>query len=462
LSAPPAEWRIRAGGGTMAGMTLTLVLLACVDPAAEGDPALEPTLTVDAASGTLATVTWTTETPVPGHLEVGADTGYGTSLPATDSEDGLTHTVRWFGTPAGAARHWRAVPEGEGYAASTDAVYEAPSPPVGLPTIEGESTESATSGYLLTAVFPNPTTALILGPDNVPVWWHAVADDRVIMQARLSADGQAVWLLDTPDDYLEDTTVLRRVPLAGGEETVLPLPQGHHDFRELDDGRIAYLAWSTQDVNGASVIGDALQAIDEAGATEALWSSWGTVPTDTIEPKLLEPGNVVDWTHCNGFDADATDGTWWVSAHNLSAILVVDPAIHGVRWQIGGARSNVTVEGGGFDQQHGPTLVPGGFLVFDNGPEGEATAPSEVVEYTFDAAGPTATRAWAYEDPDGLFATILGNTERLPGGDTLVGWGAAGRLAEVTPAGERVRRVDVGLGAAFAFVHALGPAFIIE
>lgn len=442
---------------------LPLLALACTSSGPDGPPSLHATLTVDAEAGTFATVTWTTEEAADGRLEFGDDTSYGASLEATESEDGMEHTVRWFGTPAGAEPHWRVVSEGaSGPMWSPDEVYDAPPPPTVFPSLDGEVDPSAEAGFVLTSMLPRPSAAVILDGDNRPVWWKLLEDGRVIMQTRLSADGTAVLILDTAADYLDDDTVLHRVPLDGSPASELRLPHGHHDFVELDDGRVLFLAVDIQPLDGADVAGDALVAMDEAGNTETMWSAWESVPTGTIEPKLLYPGNFVDWTHCNGFAIDPSTGEYWVSAHNLSGVLVIDPVTRGVRWQIGGTLSNVTIEGGGFDQQHSPALVDGGFLIFDNGPSEAETLRSAVREFTFDAETSKATRVWSYEDPDGLYASFFGNAERLEGGNTLVSWGAAGRIAEVTPDGATVRRLDVGIGTALGYVHALGAGFTVR
>ena len=58
---------------------------------------------------------------------------------------------------------------------------------------------------------------------------------------------------------------------------------------------------------------------------------------------------------------------------------------------------------------------------------------------TLDLAAGTATLVWSYDD--GTFSRFAGSSQRLPNGNTFIGWGGgqtttAGRLAsEVTPAG---------------------------
>ncbi len=53
------------------------------------------------------------------------------------------------------------------------------------------------------------------------------------------------------------------------------------------------------------------------------------------------------------------------------------------------------------------------------------------------AYGPVST-TWTYEAPPANFSAIIGGTQRLPNGNTLITYGIKGHLSEVTPAGVEV------------------------
>jgi hypothetical protein len=49
-----------------------------------------------------------------------------------------------------------------------------------------------------------------------------------------------------------------------------------------------------------------------------------------------------------------------------------------------------------------------------------------------------AEPAWSYSDPDTFFSAFISGAQRLPNGNTLICSGVAGRIFEVTRAGEIV------------------------
>ena len=59
------------------------------------------------------------------------------------------------------------------------------------------------------------------------------------------------------------------------------------------------------------------------------------------------------------------------------------------------------------------------------------------VEYTIDAARRTLSTSWSHTRSDD-FLPMLGSTQRLESGNTLISYGASGLVEEVTPSGEPV------------------------
>ena len=65
-------------------------------------------------------------------------------------------------------------------------------------------------------------------------------------------------------------------------------------------------------------------------------------------------------------------------------------------------------------------------------------------EYALDEQGKTATLAWQYRRSPGLFGFALGYAQRLPNGNTLIGWGSTNpSVTEVTPDGREVYELDL-------------------
>jgi hypothetical protein len=125
------------------------------------------------------------------------------------------------------------------------------------------------------------------------------------------------------------------------------------------------------------------------------------------------------------------DGNWTLSARGLSQVLKVDRKTGEVLWRLGGKRNDFTFIDdpyGGLCGQHTATRVKNGnLLLFDNGqscwpevPErGELT---RVVEYEIDEDDKTARLVWSFAQ-EGAYSYSQGFAQRLPGGNTFVGWG---------------------------------------
>lgn len=420
---------------------------------------LDPVVTLDPDSSTTVTVTWDTPVAGDGVLHYGEDDAYGTDVLAADSADGLAHQVVLTGLPPGEEFHLRVESATiEGQLSSADVSFVTPLPPQDLPSLWPDQTDEdrVASGYILTSLVLKPSAAVIFDPHGNMVWWHAAEADEQATQARLSADGSAILVMTAAADMVSDKAMIHALPLDGGEGWALRLPGGHHDFIELPDGRFAYPALDVREYNGRQVAGDQIVEIDRDGTTRVVWSVWDTVDPATIDEDQFFYGDKVDWTHVNSLTYDPATRRYWVSSHNLSTIFVIDADTGAVHLQIGGTASDVTFLGGEpIASQHAPFLVPGGFLVFNNGEGGTDHLWSEAVEYAVDETAGTATRVWSYRDPDSLYSPFLGCAERLSNGDTLISWGAGGRVSEVTAAGDEVFHIDAGLGAAFGYTHAV-------
>ncbi len=148
--------------------------------------------------------------------------------------------------------------------------------------------------------------------------------------------------------------------------------------------------------------------------------------------------------HVNAIDVD-DDGNLLVSMRNTSSVVKVDAVRGDVLWRLGGKRSDFTFVDdplGGFSRQHGVRRLPNGhILMFDNG--NEHTPPvSRAVEYELNEKSKTARMVWEYRDPT-LFGSAMGSAQRLDNGNTLICYGTARRIREVTPSGAVVLDIEL-------------------
>ncbi len=77
-------------------------------------------------------------------------------------------------------------------------------------------------------------------------------------------------------------------------------------------------------------------------------------------------------------------------------------------------------------------------IVFDNGNH-HATPESRAVEYAIDEVNKTATLVWQFRHTPASFANAMGSVQRMPNGNTFIGWG----IDIVSPPGPSVGATEV-------------------
>jgi hypothetical protein len=414
--------------------------------------------------GTVAIVSWSTSAAGNAWIEYGLTRELGASTPV-GSESETDHTVLLAGLPADETVFWRAFTNADGDVMSSGVQrMETGPPPRGTPGIDvhddGDPSLAA-PGFSLTSSL-NDALVLMYDADGHLVWWHQGNDDTVLSQVRMGRDGRSVVYNEANIDFGTDTSQLVRVGLDGQELETIRTPLGHHDFVELDDGTFAYLAIDVRtwvDEHGTSwpVVGDAVTEVGADGETRVVWSTWDDldVVVDTTDETDIYPQGL-DWTHANSLVYEADDDAYLVSLHNLSTLAHVDRATGSVDWRLGGDRSDFTLtSGAGFTHEHSPEWLPdGGLLLFNNGDvAGGGDAYSQASEYAVDLGARTYAERWHY-DADQRHATfLLGDADRLDNGDTLVSFGNAGVISEVTADGDPAFEYHLDVGHAYGFSH---------
>jgi hypothetical protein len=217
-----------------------------------------------------------------------------------------------------------------------------------------------------------------------------------------------------------------------------------HELRILPNGRALLLGRKTRVADmtpyggrpNAALIDLVIQEVDRQGTVHWEWdaSEHFTVSDATRDTDLTKA--VVDWAHCNAIEVDS-DGNLLLSSRHLDEITKIDRATGDIIWRLGGAecRNNeftflddFLVEGSdtlffGFSHQHGVRrLANGHILLFDNGNLKEGQF-SRAVEYELDETSLTARRVWEYRNTPDIYSSEMGFAQRLPNGNTLIGWG---------------------------------------
>ena len=248
----------------------------------------------------------------------------------------------------------------------------------------------------------------------------------------------------------DDGAIIRDVTARNG------LPTQAHDFLMLPNGNVLVMSQPLRVRNlmpfggppAANLVEIVIQEIDERGRVVFEWRSWEHVrPDETAAENELQntPPGVASYIHVNGFALDR-DGNIILSARRFDELIKINRQTGRIMWRMGSQASKnneftfIDAPLNGFSGQHHPQILPNGnLLLFDNGTTHDPQQ-SRVVEYEIDEEAKTARLVWSYSD--GRFSPAMGSVQRLPNGNTLIGWGSGpaelSNVTEVTPDGEVV------------------------
>ena len=240
----------------------------------------------------------------------------------------------------------------------------------------------------------------------------------------------------------------------------------HHDFVQLEDGRILYLSSERTVFDDSANGGDAKTTATagamriwdpESGSVELVWDSrdfWDIRSADQwIRRQNLLLG-LLSWTHINSVSRGPR-GNFILSSRQRSQVISVAADFQAIEWQLGGPGSDYSFPNPNdrFYAQHQATELPNGnILLFDNGtwrPESEGGKYSRAIEIRLDDESRSAVKAWEHRaDPD-IFSNRTSGVSRLDNGNTLICFGVRKRpqyqpqtVLEVDPQGNELFRVE--------------------
>ncbi len=207
-----------------------------------------------------------------------------------------------------------------------------------------------------------------------------------------------------------------------------------HDFQLLPNGNALLLVYDAETINmgrfvlggqrAAEVTGLVIQEMDPSKNVIFEWRSWDHFPLRDSIARLTD--KKIDLIHANSLEL-TPDGNLLLSSRNLNEVTKIDLQTGQIIWRLGGKENMFKFVGGEpFAYQHDVRQLPNGNItVFDNhGTPDGGVAPSRGVEYELDEVARTATQVWEYRADSHIFATYMGNTQRLSNGNTLLSWGA--------------------------------------
>ncbi|MEI8133495.1 MAG: aryl-sulfate sulfotransferase [bacterium] len=237
------------------------------------------------------------------------------------------------------------------------------------------------------------------------------------------------------------------------------------DYRELTvrpDGRYAVIAIERRHVNMRTIVSDGdsnalvlvpiIQVFDKSHNLLFEWKSIDSghfAITDATHETLS--GGTIDCVHANSIDFEG-DTALLFSSRNMDEVTKIDARTGTIVWRLGGKNNQFTFTNDTvpISHQHDVRRLPNGNItIFDNGNYRKGRKPySRVVEYALNEIAKTATKVWEYRHTPDVYTSAMGSAERLPSGNTLVGWGLSDSLTatEVTPSGSTALEIHLPSG----------------
>jgi len=304
----------------------------------------------------------------------------------------------------------------------------------------------------------------------------------------LDNDGNPVFERDLVDDYAYDFKVqpnglmtyakfLKHHSYTGGGDVIhmvmdnsfavidsFQMGNGYvaeaHDFQLLPNGHALLFGYYLTPFDISTVIegaypnalvsGGVIQELDQDKNVVFQWRTWDYYDFEDYDYGR-RAGNqpVVSAFHLNTINLDIDNNLFIATPLWVKKINRVTGEI---MWHLGGNENEFTFIGvdstEGVDHFGGHAFhrIPNGnVLIYDNG-DRNGKKSSRVHEYALDETNRTVELIWTYEPEEGIYGWHRGNAQRLPNGNTVIGWGGSSgkssiACTEVSPDGEKIFEV---------------------
>ena len=217
-----------------------------------------------------------------------------------------------------------------------------------------------------------------------------------------------------------------------------------HDFQLLPNGHVLLDGYylTQMDVSkyvaggypNAMVAGAVIQELDADRNVVFQWRSWDHFTMPSYFPPSAFTNSaaknpVIDAFHLDTVVLD-TDGNLLVSNFGMD-VWKINRQTGEIMWRLGGPANQFSFPSedaaealGHFSGHTVSRLDNGDILIYCNADQ-QATRSSKVYEYHLDETNKVATLVWSYAPPTNYYAWHYGSAQRLPNGNTFIGWGGA-------------------------------------
>lgn len=350
-------------------------------------------------------------------------------------------------------------------------------PDLAVPIVTTERSGATAPGYLFLTV--GGRGPLVLDDTGQPVWFRpARGPDAVAVNA------QAHRYRGQPVVTWWEGVVDRSTGVGTGEFVVLDaryreiarlrtpdggIPADHHDLVLTDAGTALFWVYEPVSADLSAIGGppdgalydNVIYEVDIASGRR-VWQWRARDHVRLEESYAPAPAGdrrhlPYDFFHANSLALEP-DGSVLASARHTWAVYRIDRRSGGIRWQLGGRRSDFQFgPGAAFSWQHDARRRSDGTLgLFDNAAGVTRQADrSRGLVLALDEKARTASLVRQLHHPRSLSAPTQGGMQELPGGACLVGWGEQPYLSEHGPDGgvRLTARMPAEFGSYRAYRH---------
>jgi len=214
----------------------------------------------------------------------------------------------------------------------------------------------------------------------------------------------------------------------------------YHEFQWLSNGHYLILGVNYRTIDMSTIVqngcpnarveGYNIQEFDRNHNLVWEWNTFDHFPITDATPDIDLTSSYILYCHINSFFID-TDGNLVISSRHLDEVTKINKSTGDIMWRLGGTKcknnqftfTNDTHDNFiGFSHQHDVQRLPNGHLIlFDNG-NLKTEKSSRAVEYEINEVTKTVTKVWEYYHNPAIFTEAMGSVQRLPNGNTLIGW----------------------------------------
>ena len=306
--------------------------------------------------------------------------------------------------------------------------------PYDFPTLDIFSAPGAEAGYIFLSHFnySNPANGkaylMMLENNGEPVYYNRLDPLQAAFDFKKQPNGLLTYFDAAQKVYL---ALDNSYQLVGSYQAGNGYQADLHDMQLLDNNHALLLIYDYRLIDmsvivpggnpAAVVIGCIVQEIDGQGNVIFEWRSWDHIPITDSNQDLT--ADLIKYIHCNSIEKDL-DGHLLLSSRHLNEVTKINRQTGNIIWRLGGKANQFTFANDpGFFYQHDARRLPNGRLsVYDNRTYQEPEY-SRAVEYVLDEVNLIATRVFEYRNSPDTYGGAMGNYQRLPGGNVMVGWG---------------------------------------